>query len=257
MNKKKVIAIIPARMGALRFPGKPLVKILDLPMVEHVRRRVLLCEVIDEVYVATCDDEIKTAVERYGGKTIMTAKTHERCTDRVEEAVKNLDADIVAIFQGDEPLFVPPAANQLISPMLQDSSILCANLLSFIKDEADLHDQDIVKVVLDQKNYIKYFSRAPIPFLRVRKKYPWYRQTGISAFKKDFLNKFSRLSPTPLEITESIDFLRIIEHGYSIYGVVFEQKMYGVDQPEHVRQIEHILQQNQEQKDIYERIIHV
>jgi 3-deoxy-manno-octulosonate cytidylyltransferase (CMP-KDO synthetase) len=131
---KKIIAVIPVRMGASRFPGKPLAKILDLPLVEHVRRRTLLSEKIYDVVVATCNLEIKQMIESYGGKAVMTADTHERCTDLVEDAMSHLEADIVVIAQGDEPLFFPEVLEHLVQPILNDDSIYCTNLLSHIDD---------------------------------------------------------------------------------------------------------------------------
>jgi len=214
--KLRVTAVIPARMGSSRFPGKPLKKILGLPMVEHVRRRALLCKSVDEVIVATCDDEIMTAIAGYGGKAVMTKDTHERCTDRVEEAVQNDSSDIVVILQGDEPLLVAEVIDHLIAPLKQDPEILCANLVSIIHDQKDLADPDIVKAVIDQKGNVLCFSRAGIPYHRTEADCPIYRQTGLSAFRKSFLQKFSKLSPTPLEIIESVDFMRILEHGYPI-----------------------------------------
>jgi 3-deoxy-manno-octulosonate cytidylyltransferase (CMP-KDO synthetase) len=254
MKKEKIVAIIPARMGASRFPGKPLAKILDLPMIEHVRRRVNLCEAIEEVYVATCDQEIYDTVQSFGGKAIMTLPTHERCTDRVEEAARGIDADIVVLVQGDEPLFVMEVADNLLKPMLHDEQILCVNLLSTIQDQSDLTDTDIVKAVMNPEGFVIYYSRAPIPYQRVRSPIPLYRQTGLSAFRKNFLTKFSLLSQTPLEITESVDFLRMIENGYRIKGVVYEQEMIGVDQPEHIALIENVLRCDETQKKIYQRI---
>lgn len=255
MSEKKIIAVIPARMGASRFPGKPLVKILDLPMIEHIRRRVVLSPAVDEVYVATCDQEIMEVVERNGGKAVMTADTHQRCTDRVEEAVQKISADIVLIFQGDEPLFDPKITDILLEALLSDENVLCSNLLSIISDENDLSDTSIVKAVLNKNDDVIYFSRAPIPFLRVHNNCPLYRQTGISAFRKKFLTQFSNLSPTPLEVAESVDFLRIIEHGLSIRGVAFGQPLFGVDEPDHVSRIEKILQEDQSQSEIYQNIL--
>ena len=153
MSKKQTVVIIPARMGSSRFPGKPLKNILNLPMIEHVRRRALLCEVVDEVYVATCDREIADVVAKHNGKAIMTSDKHERCTDRVQEAVGKIAADIIVNLQGDEPLFFPEVINRLVSPMLKDDKIGCTNLLSVITDENDLRDKDIVKAVLGHGNH--------------------------------------------------------------------------------------------------------
>ncbi len=254
--RKKIVAIIPARMGASRFHGKPLAKILDLPMIEHVRRRVCL-SAIDDVYVATCDQEIYSTVTAYGGKAIMTARTHERCTDRVEEAARHLDADIIAIIQGDEPLFLPDTLSVLTEPFNTDGSILCTNLLSIIDNEDDFIDEDVVKAVLNIKNNIVYYSRSPIPFQRVKNQCDRYRQTGISAFTKEFLHQFTRLSATPKEITESIDFLRIIEHGYPVRGVIYPQRTIGVDRIDDISPVEKILREDATQQALYQRILNV
>jgi len=255
MNNKKVAAVIPTRMASSRFPGKPLARILDLPMVEHVRRRVCLAGCVDEVYVATCDEEIMDSVHEFGGRAVMTANTHARCTDRVEEAMLNIKADIVVIVQGDEPLLDPAAIDNLVEPMLKDDSIECANLLSVIEDKNDLSNVDIVKAVLNNSGYVMYYSRAPIPYFRVEAACSMYRQTGLSAFKKDFLHKFSALEPTPKEVVESVDFLRILEQGYAVKGVIYPQRTVGVDRAGDVSIVEDILRNSPEQKDFYKRIM--
>lgn len=254
MKDKKVVAVIPARMGASRFPGKPLAKILGLPMVEHVRRRVSLSEAVDEVYVATCDQEIFDTVTHFGGKAIMTKGTHERCTDRVEEAAYKVNLDIAVIVQGDEPLFEPAVLTDLVTPLLADKTLSCSNLVSVIRDEADLQDVDIVKAVLDEKGFIMYYSRSPIPHKRVRNNCPLYRQTGVSAFTKPFLHIYSKLAPTVLEIAESVDFLRILGHRHAIKGVVYEHSTVGVDRPDDVAKVEEILLNDPTQKILHERI---
>ncbi|MBF0239102.1 MAG: 3-deoxy-manno-octulosonate cytidylyltransferase [SAR324 cluster bacterium] len=255
MSRKKVVAVIPARMGASRFPGKPVAKILDLPMIEHVRRRVMLSSVVDDVIVATCDQEIMDVVQQHGGKAVMTANTHERCTDRVEEAAQSLDMDIAIIVQGDEPLFFADILEPLVKPLLEHDELVCTNLISTIHEEADLKHQDIVKAVLDEKQQIMYFSRSPIPFLRVRNQCPMYRQTGVSAFTKDFLKQYSALSPTALEIAESVDFLRIIGHGFPIHAVIYDQVTIGVDRPEDIAKVEHVLRNDPQQQACYQKIL--
>ncbi len=257
MPQVRVIAVIPARMASSRFPGKPLAPILGLPMIEHVRRRVCLSKVLDEAYVATCDTAIKETVERFGGKAVMTADTHQRCTDRVAEAISGLELkghDIIAIISGDEPLFPPELLEVLVAPMLKDPSIECTNIVSAITEDADMQDKDIVKAVLDVKGRIMCFSRSPLPYQRVKSDCPLYRQTGLAAFTKDFLLKFSALTPTPLEITESVDFMRILEHGYDIQGIVFNRKTIGVDQKEHVGQVEALLTQDPVHQRVFAEI---
>lgn len=260
MPKRKVIAMIPSRMASSRFPGKPLAKILDLPMIEHVRRRVALSTIVNETYVATCDDSIRQTVEDYHGQAIMTADTHQRCTDRIAEAIEKIqvaDDDIIAIISGDEPVFPPELMQVLVEPMLKDPSILCTNIVSSITEEADMQDKDVVKAVLDIKGRIMCFSRSPLPYQRVKSNCPLYRQTGLAAFTKSFLLKFSALHPTPLEIAESVDFMRILEHGYSIQGIVYNRKTIGVDQKQHVAHVEEMLRLDPDQANIYKQIAHV
>jgi 3-deoxy-manno-octulosonate cytidylyltransferase (CMP-KDO synthetase) len=260
MSDRKIIAVIPARMASSRFPGKPLAKILDLPMIEHVRRRVCLSEILNEAYVATCDQSIKNAVEGYNGKVIMTSDSHQRCTDRVAEAVGNLhlnDQDIIAVISGDEPLFPPELIEVLVKPMLDDPQIVCTNIVSAITGESDMQDKDVVKAVLDLKGRIMCFSRSAIPYERVKSNCPKYRQTGLAAFTKKFLLEFSALSPTPLEIAESVDFMRILEHGHSIQGVIYNRKTIGVDQKEHVPQVEEVLRQDPAHQRIYTTIANI
>ncbi|MBM3251558.1 MAG: 3-deoxy-manno-octulosonate cytidylyltransferase [Candidatus Omnitrophica bacterium] len=255
MSKKRIVVIIPARMAASRFPGKPLAKIMELPMIEHVRRRACLSKTIDEVYVATCDEEIYKIVKQLGGKAIMTSDSHQRCTDRVEEAAQKIETTVVVIIQGDEPLFDPAILDGLVSPFIKNEEIQCVNLLSRIAEENDLVDIDIVKAVINNNNQVMYYSRAPIPYFRIKNECPMYRQTGISAFTKTFLHKFSHLAPTLKEKAESIDFIRILDHGFSILGVIYPKETVGVDREDDIPKIEAILRKDQFQQSIYRKIL--
>lgn len=253
--KKHIVAVIPARMAASRFPGKPLANILGLPMIEHVRRRVLLSQLVEEVFVATCDREIMETVQHFGGKAVMTSEEHVRCTDRVEEAAKNIASDIIVLVQGDEPLFMPDTMEKLINPFLLDSSVFCTNLLSLIKDKKDLDNIDIVKAVMNKIQNVMYYSRSPIPYVRVDNGPICYRQTGVSAFTHTFLSEYINLPPTMMENTESIDFLRILEHGYNIRGVVVSQETFGVDRESDIEIIENIIRTDPMQKKYYDKIV--
>ena len=255
MSKKKVVAFVPARMAASRFPGKPLAPILGIPMIEHVRRRVALAEIVDEVVVATCDQEIMDTVIAAGGRAVMTKDTHERCTDRIAEAATKIDCDIAIQVQGDEPLFMPEVLTDVVAPFLKDPDVKCTNLLSVINDKADLQDIDIIKTVLDTQGRVMYFSRSPIPYFRVDAPCPMRRQTGVAAFTRDFLLKFTALPPSPLEVVESIDLLRILAHGYPIHGVVCEELTVGVDRPGDVAKIEHLLQEDARQRELFRRMM--
>jgi len=238
----KVIAVIPARMASTRFPGKPLAEILGIPMVEHVYQRVALCPLIDEVIVATCDEEIVAAIQSFGGNVVMTSDSHERSVDRVAEAVESVEADIVINVQGDEPLVRHDILEALLMPMLKDESILCANLSTEIEDE-DYNNPNTVKIVYDINDYVLYYSREPIPSLKKAGSDDFIKskQIGIIAFRKEFLALFSKLSPTPLEAIESVDMLRALEHGYKVKMVNVDFYGIGVDIPEDIQRVENLM----------------
>lgn len=238
----KIVVIIPARMASSRFPGKPVAKILGLEMIEHTRRRVALCRVLSEVIIATCDKEIKETVEGYGGKVIMTAHTHERCTDRVAEAAQKVDADIIVNVQADEPMVTPEMITSLVEPLLLDEGWVVSNLISPIEREEDFFNPNVVKVVCDAKKNILYFSREPIPSVKkTKEQFMALRQLGIIGFTKDFLLHFCLLPQMPLEKKESIDMLRALEHGYKIKAVLVKEKIYGVDTMEDLKRVEGLM----------------
>lgn len=238
-KQPKIIGIIPARMAASRFPGKPLAPIYGRPMIEHVYRRAAMCDLLSGLYLATCDKEICDAAMKFGATAIMTASTHERCTDRVAEAVASLEADIVVNIQGDEPLLDPETLSQLCALMLEDTALPCCNLVTPILNEEDYRNPNQIKVVSNQAGYAMYMSREPIPSLKKGSlKVKILRQLGLVAFRKDFLELFSKLPPTPLEQAESIDMLRALEHGYSIKVFESPKESFGVDTPEDLRAAE-------------------
>ncbi|EMN47067.1 3-deoxy-D-manno-octulosonate cytidylyltransferase [Leptospira interrogans str. L1207] len=238
----KTIAVLPARMASSRFPDKPLVKISGLEMIEHVRRRVEMSSSVDEVVVATCDEIIKQRVESFGGKAVMTSDVHRGCIDRVAEAALYVKGDIVIVVQGDEPLILPAMLDDLVKPMLNDSSIYCTNLVTKIVDEEEFQSPNAPKVVVDKNWDLLYASREPIPS---RKKYPnedylKFKQLGVIAFRNDFLQTFAALAPTPLEIIESVDMNRAVEHGYKVRMVLTEGITIGVDVPGDVSRVESV-----------------
>lgn len=230
-------------MGATRFPGKPLAPILGLPMIEHVRRRVALCPFLDNIIVATCDEEIRRLVEDAGGMVFMTSATHERCTDRIAEAAQRLDADVVINVQGDEPLVMPEMLNAAINPFEQDSTLPAVNLVLPITDENEFHDPNAPKVVASPSGDLLYISREPIPSAAKapNKDYRKLKQLGLIAFRADFLQIFARLPPTPLEMVESVDMNRAVEHGYKVKVIEVAGTMIGVDLPSDIARVERAL----------------
>jgi len=227
----KVIGIIPARMGSTRYPGKPLVKILGLSMIEHVYQRAKMSNALDALFVATPDNQIKEVVESFGGKVIMTSPKHNRCTDRIAEAVKDIDCDIVVNIQGDEPLLYPEIIDMTVEPFPKNKGIVAVNPIAKITNQEDVEDRNDVKVVCDLEGNILYMSREPIPSRYLAKGATLYKLVCIMPFTKKFLMTFMGLKQTPLEEIESIDNLRILEHGYQIRAVEIPLGIDGVDTP--------------------------
>jgi 3-deoxy-manno-octulosonate cytidylyltransferase (CMP-KDO synthetase) len=239
----KCIAIIPARMGSSRFAGKPLAPILGRPMIEHVYQRTAMSKAVGEVYVATCDAEIRDAVEAFGGRAIMTSTSHQRASDRVAEAARSLDADIVVMVQGDEPMTVPRMLEQAVAPLLEDPSVECVDLAKRIGTEREFLDPNTIKVTRDRAGDAIYFSREPIPTRRLLgfDRLAVFKQVCIIPFRKKLLATYAALAPTPLEQAESIDMLRLLEHGYRVRLVETEYETQSVDTAEDLRRVEALM----------------
>ena len=239
----RIVTIIPARLGSSRFPGKPLAPLLGQPMIEHVWRRASMCAEISETYIATCDHEIREVAEGFGGQVIMTSPLHERASDRVAEAAEQVNADIVVMVQGDEPMITPEMISTSLAPMLKDRSIDCTNLICRIRDASEYLDRNTVKVVVDHSGNALYFSRAPIPAIDSSQleTVPVYKQVCVIPFRRKFLADFTRLKPTPLERAESIDMLRALEHGLRVRLVITEAETHAVDTPNDLRLVESLL----------------
>src|SRR5215510_2041454 len=159
----RIVAVVPARMASSRFPGKPLALLHGLPMIEHVFRRAKLCSQLDEVYVATCDDDIRAAAEGFGAKVIVTAATHQRATERVAEAAEHFAADIVVMIQGDEPMITPEMIEVALGPIQSDPSTACVNLIHRIDSQQEVLDLNTIKTTADLNGNAIYFSRSPVP----------------------------------------------------------------------------------------------
>jgi len=235
-------------MGSSRFPGKPLAHILGVPMVGHVYFRSKLSPMLDEVFVATCDVEIREYVESVGGNCIMTAHTHERASDRVAEAAeiiekqKGTKADIVVLIQGDEPMIIPDMIEESVTPLLQESSIVVTNLMGELRNDEEHKDTNEIKVVVDLKGFALYFSREPIPSgWKSGQPLPLLKQVCVISFRRDFLSTFSQLPETPLERIESVDMLRILEHGYKVKMVPTKTSVYSVDTIEELKEVETLM----------------
>ena len=243
----KVIALIPARMGSSRFPGKPLAKILGKPMVGHVYDQVKQCELLTKTAVATCDNEIKKYVESIGGEVVMTSNLHERASDRCAEALEHIEKqdgvqyDIVVMVQGDEPMTHPGMITEAVTPMLSDPKILVTNLLGDIQTPEEFEDRNCIKVVCDQWSNAIYFSREPIPTRSKMIDVPMKKQVCIIPFTRKFLLEYTELVPTQLEVAESIDMLRVLEHGLKVKMVPTKYHTYPVDTENDLKRVEEIM----------------
>jgi 3-deoxy-manno-octulosonate cytidylyltransferase (CMP-KDO synthetase) len=236
----RCIGIIPARMAASRFPGKPLAKLLGITMLEHVYQRSRLCAALDEVIVATCDEAIRTAAQGFGARVVMTSDRHERAMERVAEAAKAVEADVVVLIQGDEPMVAPQMLEELLQPLRAEPDILCTNLMLAV-DETEAQDPDQIKVVCDHRGNALYMSREPLPSSR-RGAVGWrWRQIGVIAFQRDFLMALVALPETPLERAESVDMLRAIEHGFPVRMVPTRLRTHPVDTPADLERVEAFL----------------
>jgi len=240
---KKIICVIPARLGSYRFRDKPFVNICGKPMIEHVYKRADMTDFLDGTYIATPNHEIKERVEAFGGKVIMTGNQHRRASERVAEAAMILgnDADIIINLQGDEPLVNPEMLRLAVEPLIQDTSIVCVNLAKRVSQEY-AEDRNEVKVVCDNDGYAMYFSREPIPSKWLGdKRFDCLVEVCVMPFTKESLQLYTSLEMTPLEEIESIDMLRWLEHGYRVKIIESPFETYSVDVPEDVKNVEKIM----------------
>jgi len=203
-------------------------------MLEHVYRRTAACRSLDDVLVATCDDEIAAAARAFGAPVVMTSPSHTRATDRVAEACRQDAADIVVMVQGDEPMIRPAMIDSALQPMLDDPTIKCINLAAPIGSEQEARNPNTIKVTMNRYGDALYFSRSPIPAIGSQgfSGGRWYKQVCIIVFRTKTLREFAGLPETPLEIAESVDMLRLLEHGIPVRMVMTPYSTQAVDTPE-------------------------
>jgi len=241
-----VLAIIPARMGSSRFPGKPLAKINGIPMIQHVFERVNKSKSLNKVVVATCDEEIFDFIHSIDGEAIMTSSSHERASDRCAEALAlveekdNIRYDIIVMVQGDEPMTHPNMVEEALSPMLKDDSVLVVNLMSKIENNAEFQNPNCIKVVCDLEKNAIFFSRKPIPSNAFNTS-PKNKQVCIIPFTRQFLLDYTKMSPTPLEVAESVDMMRVIENGFKVRMVKTNYNSHAVDSIEDIDIVEALM----------------
>jgi 3-deoxy-manno-octulosonate cytidylyltransferase (CMP-KDO synthetase) len=243
----KAIGIIPARLGATRYPNKPMALIHGMPMVGHCYHRTRLTPGLAGVYVATCDSEVADYVRSIGGFAIMTSVNHTRATTRTAEAMEHIEADtgeqadVVMMVQGDEPLILPETMAETLK-YFSDPSVEIVNVMSRLRTYDQFVDKNNVKVVVNQNNDALYFSREPIPSpWRGLEDVPMYMQTGIIAFRRGTLLRFNQMEETRLEQIESVDMNRVLETGGRIRMVLTERITIGVDTPQELKDAEKLM----------------
>jgi 3-deoxy-manno-octulosonate cytidylyltransferase (CMP-KDO synthetase) len=245
-TETRVLVVIPARWASSRFPGKPLANIAGVPMIQRVICQAQKAKCVTEVIVATDDTRILEIVNKNGGTAVMTSADHESGTDRVAEVARHRGCDIVVNLQGDEPLMPPQNIDQVVKPLIEDTSTLVSSLRILIRDSKDLRDRNITKVVVDKFDSALYFSKAPIPWDRdawsegpeVITSPLWFKHIGLYAYRKKFLMEYSEFPLTPLEKMEKLEQLRILENGFPIKVVETEFDSTGVDSEADIKIIE-------------------
>lgn len=234
---------IPARFESTRFPGKPLAELAGKPMIAHVIERALSTR-LGRVIVATDHQGIANVAREAGAEVAITRADHESGTARLAEAFADIDVDIVINVQGDEPLIDPQAIKAVVTPFARYKDLHMATLAHPLREAADFHDPNVVKVVCDHHGFAMYFSRAPIPFPRNRdvlEPTDMQQHVGLYAYRRDFLLKYSSLAPCKAEQIEQLEQLRVLYHGYAIAVTSGDFHCLGVDTPDDLRRAEALM----------------
>jgi 3-deoxy-manno-octulosonate cytidylyltransferase (CMP-KDO synthetase) len=244
MNDLKSIVIIPARFGSTRFPGKPLAKISSKPMIQHVYERVSQSKCVTEVMVATDDSRIIQAVTDFGGKVCMTSTHHRSGTDRVAEAARLLEADLIVNVQGDEPLIDPDSIDAAVKPFYSEPGLMISTLKSSGKLEHEFLNPHVVKVVTDRDGYALYFSRSPVPYFcrGASGSTVFFKHIGLYVYRKKFLQLLPELKESVLERSEELEQLRFLENGVRIKVVHFEYESMAVDTPADLERVNQLFE---------------
>jgi 3-deoxy-manno-octulosonate cytidylyltransferase (CMP-KDO synthetase) len=237
------VGIIPARYHSTRLEGKPLVDIHGKPMIQRVYEQVKAADMLDDVLVATDDQRILDAVTGFGGKAVMTSQAHTTGTDRIAEVARDLDVQVIINVQGDEPFITPTMIDEVATPLLNNPDIPMCTLMHEITEE-DFQNPNVVKVVTDQAGFGLYFSRSLIPYPRKKEGHHAFEHIGIYGYQREFLLKLTQLPPTPLETTEALEQLRVIENGYQIKVILTQAHDYiplSIDTPEDLERAKKLL----------------
>jgi 3-deoxy-manno-octulosonate cytidylyltransferase (CMP-KDO synthetase) len=250
-NDMNIYGIVPARMGSSRFPGKPLYPICGRPLVEHVFLRARQYTNWEKLLLATCDQEIADFAITHDFPHVMTSDKHVRCLDRVAEAIqKTVSAiqanDVVVCVQGDEPMLHPEMIAAVVKPMQDHAHVNCTMLAMPIVEESQFYNPDIVKIIHDMQGDVLYTSRSPVPYCAAfNPAVGAKRVSGIFAFRWHFLQTFTQLAESPLELQESCDSNRIMDHGFKQRIALYPyQPYFSVDSPPDIALVEEFMTQD-------------
>lgn len=230
----KTIAVIPARYAASRFPAKLMQPLGDKTVIAHTYENTMATRLFDEVMVVTDSPVIFDEITHYGGYVIMSKQPHESGSDRIAEAIAELEVDIIVNVQGDEPFVKKEPLEKLLGAFGDDNQhkVQVASLMMHIIDEQLINDPNTVKVVVDKYNNALFFSRSPIPFSRQNGFAKYHKHIGVYAYRKNALLTFTSLAATPLELTEKIECLRYLENGISLKMVLTDYAGVSIDTPQ-------------------------
>ncbi len=244
----RIVAVIPARYAATRFPGKVLAPILGKPMVQWVFERTKQSRYVDAVWIATDHPEVKRVAEGFGARVILTSPNARSGTDRIAEAVQNVPVDIVVNIQGDEPMIEAGAVDKAIEPFFNDDRLQVSTLVRPAQNLEEVEDVNTARVIFDRNHDAIYFTRGIVPYNRdLPDRTQWlahfqyFQHVGVYVYRKEFLLKFAAWPETPLEKIEKLEQLRILEHGYKIRVVESDYVPICVDVPEDIPRVEAIL----------------
>jgi len=243
----RCLALIPARFGSTRFPGKALADILGKPLIQRVYERTRRVRGLDDIFVATDDTRIKEVVEGFGGRAIMTRVDHLSGSDRLAEAAHLLGLerqDVVINIQGDQPVFPAGIIGDMAAVLEQDAAAVMVTPARRLEDLELAQNPNLVKVVFDHHGRALYFSRSPLPYWRDGERPYFYKHIGMYAYRVEFLQEFVALPPGRWEQAEKLEQLRALEHGYPIHVVETGEDTLEVDTPEDVARVEAYLRGN-------------
>jgi 3-deoxy-manno-octulosonate cytidylyltransferase (CMP-KDO synthetase) len=244
----EVIGIIPARYASTRFPGKLLAPILGKTLIQRTYENAKRCKVLDQVVIATDDQRIFDHVQQFQGQVVMTSDSCLTGTDRLAEAVQRYPlfskAKIIINIQGDEPMLDPTVIQKVVEVLQQDPSADVSTAIIKITSEEEARNPSVTKCVINKRGYALYFSRGLIPSNKMLKYDPevtYYKHLGIYGYRLDFLLHYAELSPTPLQLAEDLEQLKVLEHGFRIKAAIVECECMDVNTPEDIKKVEQLL----------------